>query len=259
MLQARIIPCLLLHNGGLVKTINFKKPRYIGDPINAVRIFNEKEVDELMIIDIDATVENRQPNYNQIEDIVSEAFMPVCYGGGVTTVEQMKRLFHHGIEKISLSAAAIHNPELISQAAEQFGSQSVIVTLDIKSAFFKRKYQLVTHRGTERTGKDPIKSAKEMEALGAGELVINNVDRDGMMNGYDIAYLKQIVNAVNIPVIALGGAGSLEDIRKTIQVSGVSAAAAGSMFVFHGRHKAVLISYPSQKKISQLLGLSDYE
>ena len=254
MLRARIIPCLLLHKGGLVKTVRFKSPKYIGDPINAVKIFNEKEVDELMIIDIDATVERREPHYAQIEDIVSEAFMPVCYGGGVSTIEQMRRLFHSGIEKISLSAAAIHNPELISQAAEQFGSQSVIVTLDIKSSFFKHKYQVVTHNGSVKTSKNPIETAKEMETLGAGELVINNVDRDGIMNGYDISYLQKIVDAVDIPVISLGGAGGLEDLRSAIRDAGASAAAAGSIFVFHGRHKAVLISYPSQEKIYTLLG-----
>lgn len=256
MLQARLIPCLLLHKGGLVKTVKFKKPRYVGDPINAVKIFNDKEVDELMVVDIDATIENREPHYDHIEDIVSEAFMPVCYGGGVTTVEQMRRLFHSGVEKVSLSSAAINKPNLVREAAEQFGSQSVIVTLDIKRSFLKRSYQVVTHNSSAKTGKDPVKTAIEMQKLGAGELVINNVDRDGLMKGYDIAYLKQIVEAVDIPVVALGGAGNLDDIRRVIQEAGVSAAAAGSMFVFHGRHRAVLISYPSKEKIKTLLGTS---
>lgn len=259
MLVARIIPCLLLHKGGLVKTVRFKKPRYVGDPINAVKIFNEKDVDELMIIDIDATVEHREPRYEQVEDIVSEAFMPVCYGGGVTSVDQMRRLYHSGVEKVSLSAAALSNPGLIQEAAELFGNQSVIVTLDIKRILFKRNYQVVTHNSAVKTGKDPVQTAIDMQNLGAGELVINNVDRDGMMEGYDMAYLKQIVDAVGIPVISLGGAGNLVDIRNVIREVGVSAAAAGSMFVFHGRHKAVLISYPPQEKIQKLLGLSGYE
>ena len=216
MLQARIIPCLLLHKGGLVKTVKFKKPKYIGDPINAVKIFNEKEVDELIVIDIDATVEKREPNYEQIENIASEAFMPVCYGGGITTVEQMRKIFHSGVEKVSISAAALNNPALIKQAATRFGNQSVIVTLDIKSSFFKKQYQLVTHNGSAKTGKDPIQAAVEMENLGAGELVINNVDRDGVMDGYDTDYLKQIIDAVDIPVIGLGGAGTTDHLKNII-------------------------------------------
>ena len=185
--------------------------------------------------------------------------MPVCYGGGITTVEQMRKIFHSGIEKVSLSAAALNNPALVKQAATQFGSQSVIVTLDIKSSLFKHQYQLVTHNGSTKTRKDPIQTAIEMENLGAGELVINNVDRDGVMDGYDTAYLKQIVDAVDIPVIALGGAGTNEHLKNVIVDAGASAAAAGSMFVFHGRHKAVLISYPTQDKIQQLLGTTIHE
>ncbi len=247
MLQSRIIPCLLLHKGGLVKTVKFKKPRYIGDPINAVKIFNEKEVDELIVIDIDATVENREPNYNQIEDIVSEAFMPVCYGGGITTVDQMERLFYSGIEKISMSFSALNEQKLVSEAALRFGSQSIIVTLDIKKSFLKKKYQVVTHNGSKKTGKDPVQMAIQMEKMGAGELVINNIDRDGTMVGYDTQYLKEIVDAVSIPVVILGGAGKLDDFKIGIADTGASAVAAGSMFVYHGRLKAVLINYPSQR------------
>jgi len=259
MFVPRVIPCLLLHQGGLIKTVRFKNPRYIGDPINTVRIFNEKEVDELIILDIDATSENREPNYSVIEDIVSEAFMPVCYGGGVTSIEQMRRLFWAGVEKVSISAAAIENPMLVKEASAQFGSQSIVVTLDITKTLLKRQYQVVTHNATRKTGLDPINTAMLMEKRGAGELVINNVDRDGAMSGYDIDYLRKITDSVNIPVIALGGAGTLEHLKEVVMNGGASAAAAGSMFVYHGKHRAVLTNYPDQKQLLQLFGVSGDE
>jgi len=252
MMVFRVIPCLLLHKGGLVKTIKFKRPKYVGDPINAVRIFNEKEVDELLLIDIDATVEKREPEYDKIESIVSEAFMPVCYGGGVRSIKQMKRLFYNGVEKISISNAAINNPELISEASSVFGSQSVVVTLDVKKTFMTNKYQVVTLNAKKRLGYDPIKAARKIASLGAGELVINNVDHDGLMNGYDFDLMEKICSSINIPVVALGGAGKLDDSSNVIKQCGVSAAAAGSIFVFQGVHRAVLINYPSQKEISKL-------
>jgi len=252
MLRARAIPCLLLHKRHLYKTVKFKNPRYIGDPINAVKIFNEKEVDELMSLDIDASVEKREPDYDLIEEIVGEAFMPVCYGGGVKSIEQMRKLFYIGVEKISISSAAIENPELISKAASEFGSQSVVVTLDIKKTGLRRKYELVIYNGTTKTGFDPVEAAKRMESLGAGELVINNVDRDGTFEGYDEDIILKIVQAVNIPVIALGGAGSLEDIRNVIVRAKASSAAAGSLFVYYGKLRAVLINYPSQTELDTL-------
>jgi cyclase len=259
MFIPRVIPCLLLHQGGLVKTIRFKNPRYIGDPINTVRIFNEKEVDELIILDIDATVKNKEPDYGVIENIVSEAFMPVCYGGGITSIEQIRRLFWVGVEKVSISSAAIANPSLIEDAARQFGSQSIVVTLDITKTLLKRQYQVVTHNATKKTGLDPIKTAMLMEKSGAGELVINNVDRDGTMAGYDLEYIKEITDSVGIPVIALGGAGSLNDIKDVVIKSGASAAAAGSLFIYYGRLKAVLINYPDQRQLQQLFGVGVYE
>ena len=252
MLQPRVIPCLLLHNNGLVKTVKFEKPRYIGDPINAVKIFNEKEVDELMIFDIDATVAQRESRYEQVEDIVSEAFMPVCYGGGVVSIEQMRQLFALGVEKVSISAAAVENPLLIEEAVKQFGSQSIVVTLDVKKTLLSRKYHVVTHNATRDTGQDPLEMAKRMETLGAGEIAVNNIDQDGMMQGYDINLIRQISNAINIPVVALGGAGSLIDIRNVVLNGGASAASAGSLFVFYGKHRAVLINYPSQEELHQL-------
>jgi len=259
MFVARVIPCILLHQGGLVKTVRFKNPRYIGDPINTVRIFNEKEVDELIIMDIDATPENRDPNYSVIEDIVSEAFMPVCYGGGITSIQQMHRLFWIGVEKVSISATAIGNPALIEEAADRFGSQSIVVTLDITKPLLKRQYQVVTHNAVRKTGFDPIDAAKLMEKSGAGELVVNNVDRDGTMIGYDIEYIHKIADSVNIPVIALGGAGTLNHLKEVVMNGGASAAAAGSMFVYFGKHRAVLINYPEQKQLQQLFGVNVYE
>lgn len=252
MIFNRIIPSLLLHQGGLVKTIKFKKPNYIGDPINAVKIFNDKEVDELMFLDIDATVERREPNYTLIEEIASECFIPLCYGGGVKSIEQMKRIFAIGVEKISLSSIAIDNPNLIKEASELFGSQSIVVMLDIKKPFWGAN-SIYTHRGKKNRRLNPVAFAKQMEALGVGELVINSIDNDGLMQGYDMRLLLDIKKAVNIPVIGLGGAGSLEDMRSIIKDIGLSAAAAGSLFVYQGALNAVLINYPEYKKIRELL------
>lgn len=252
MFRPRIIPSLLLHNDGLVKTIKFKNPRYIGDPINAVKIFNEKEVDELVIFDIDATIKNRDPNYDLIEAIVSEAFMPICYGGGVKEIDQMRRLFNLGIEKISISSEAVRNQELIRRAAEVFGSQSVVITLDIKQKGMRKHYQVVTHNGNNFTGRSPVEMAKTMQELGAGELIINSVDYDGIMKDYDNDIIKKIVDAIDIPVVAVGGAGSLQDMKNVILKTGVSAACAGSLFVYHGRLKAVLINYPSQEELQAI-------
>lgn len=252
MFRPRIIPSLLLHKKGLYKTLQFKNPRYIGDPINAVRIFNEKEVDELVLFDIDASVEKREPDFNLIEDIVSEAFMPVCYGGGVKTLEQMKRLFYLGVEKISLSSKAIESPEIVSQAAALFGNQSVVVTLDVGRSGLMRRYDVVLYNGTSKTGSDPVSMAIEMQAMGAGELIINSVDRDGVMNGYDDVIVRKIVDSVDIPVVALGGGANLVDMRQVITNAGASAAAAGSFFVYYGKLKAVLINYPSQEQLGTL-------
>ena len=255
MLQARIIPCLLLHRGGLVKTESFKKPRYVGDPINAVKIFNEKEVDELIILDIDATVENHGPDYYLLEDIVSEAFMPVCYGGGVTTVDQIRQIFALGVEKVSISAGAIENPSLIEEAASYFGSQSIIVTLDVKKNRLKRRYNLMTYNGKKKIDLHPMETAKLMEKMGAGELLINNVDEDGKMQGYDSDLVKQISAVVGIPVIALGGAGRLKDMHEIVFKGGASAAAAGSLFVYKGARRGVLINYPTQYELRKLFEL----
>ena len=253
MLKTRVIPVLLLHNKGLVKTIKFKSPKYIGDPINAIKIFNEKEVDELILLDIDASKEKRGPNYKIIEDFASECFMPVCYGGGITTIEQMKKIFSLGIEKIAINTSVINNKQLIIDAVDIFGSQSIVVSIDIKKSFLGQ-YKIYTHHNKKRINKPYLEHIKEIESLGVGEILINNVDLDGTLVGYDISLLKDIVNNVNIPVIACGGAGKLDDFKKVKKESNVSAVAAGSFFVFHGKHKAVLITYPKYDDLEKLFG-----
>jgi len=253
MLQKRVIPCLLLHKGGLYKTEKFKKPTYIGDPINAIRIFNEKEVDELIFLDIDASVENKEPNYKMIEDIASECFMPLCYGGGVTNIEQMKKIYALGVEKISISCQAVLNPNLIKEAANIFGNQSVIVTIDIKKNFWGKKIVFIIN-GKKNTKLNPIDFVRQVETLGAGEIVINSIDNDGVMKGYDLEFLKEIKSNTKVPIIALGGAGNLKHIKEVFENSHVDAVACGSMFVYQGPLKGVLISYPPYQKIQELLG-----
>jgi len=251
VLKARVIPCLLLRNGGLVKTVKFENPKYIGDPINAVRIFNDKEVDELAFLDISATPTGTQPNFDLIADIASEAFMPFAYGGGITTLEQIKRLFATGVEKVILNSAASHDPSLISRAAEHAGSQSVVVSIDVRKSWL-RKHSVLTRCGTVDLKINPVDYAKKAEAAGAGEILLTSVDRDGTMSGYDLELVEAVARAVSIPVIASGGAGSLEDFHSAI-ASGASAVAAGSLFVFHGRHRAVLITYPEYGELEKVL------
>ena len=251
MLRPRIIPSLLLHENGLVKTVNFKTPKYVGDPINAVKIFNEKQVDELVFFDIDATVLNREPDYSLIEKLANQSRMPLCYGGGVKTVEQAQKIFSLGIEKIALSSAVVQNPNIVTQIAERVGSQSVIVVLDVKKKLFGG-YEVYTHNGKKATGINPIKFAQELESLGAGELVINSIDQDGIMKGYDLNLIDKVVENITIPVTVLGGAGSLKDIETVIEKNGVIGLAAGSLFVFRGPYKAVLINYPNQEEKNNL-------
>ena len=243
MTHPRIIPVLLLHNGGLVKTTRFKNPRYIGDPINAVKIFNDKEVDEIIVINMDATSHNIGPDYNFIKSIVDECFMPLCYGGGITNLEQMRKIFNMGVEKLSISSAALENLKLISEAVATFGSQSIVVTLDIRKNIFN-KYKITSHNNKKKYNLDLFEYVKILENHGIGELMINYVNGDGMMSGYNVELLKKINSIVKVPVIALGGAGSLSDIKNVFSIGDVSAAAAGSLFVYNGVHKAVLINYP---------------
>lgn len=244
MLRPRIIPCLLVHKSGLVKSVQFKHYKYIGDPINAVRIFNEKHSDELMLIDIDATVNKTEPNYKLIQNIASECRMPLCYGGGIKNVEQAQKIFSLGVEKIALSSILIEEPELITEIASKVGSQSVVAVLDIRKKMFGG-YELYSHNGKKATGINPIEFIKQIEDLGAGEIVINAIDQDGMMNGYDLKLVEKVRNSTTLPLTVLGGAGSLTDIENLIQKYGIIGAAAGSLFVFKGVYKAVLINYPS--------------
>lgn len=245
MIFPRIIPCLLIHNRGLVKTVRFKEPKYVGDPINAVKIFNEKEVDELMVLDIDATRNNRDPDYKMIEDLAYECRMPLCYGGGIRTVEQAKKIFSLGVEKIAISSAAIESPQLISTVAECVGSQSIAVVLDVRKNPFNGYYTIWTHNATNNTGIDCIDFIVRAEKAGAGEIVINSIDNDGLMKGYDKSLITKVRNAVNIPLTVLGGAGSIDDIGSLIQEYGILGIAAGSLFVFKGKFRAVLINYPT--------------
>ena len=252
MLHPRIIPCLLVQNKGLVKTVQFKNPKYVGDPINAVRIFNEKESDELMVIDIDATRNNLEPDYRMIEYLASECRMPLCYGGGVKNIEQAQRIFSLGVEKIAISSAAVDNPKLVSEMAQKVGSQSVVVVLDVKKKLLGG-YNLYTLNGEKNTGKEPVEFARQMEQLGAGEIIINSIDNDGVMKGYDLTIIDKIRNCISVPLTVLGGAGSIQDIGNLIHKYGIIGAAAGSLFVFKGVYKAVLINYPNWNEKDQLI------
>ena len=253
MISTRVMPVLLLRGRGLVKTIRFKDPSYVGDPRNAVKIFNEKEVDELVLLDILATPEQAAPQFDLVYEIVTEAFMPVAYGGGIRTLDDARRMLATGVEKIVLNSYAAENPAFITEAAGALGSQSVVVCIDVKRSLFGR-YGVFTRSGRQDARRDPVEFAKEMEARGAGELVVNSIDRDGTMQGYDLELLRAVTEAVKVPVIACGGAGSLQHLADAVSKGGASAVAAGSMFVYHGRHRAVLINFPSQEQLRETLG-----
>lgn len=236
-----------------MKTINFQKPKYVGDPINAVKIFNEKEVDELIVLDIDASTENREPDYNMIEHLAEECRMPLCYGGGVKSVEQVKRIIGLGVEKVAISSAVLENPAIVKAASERVGNQSIVVVLDVRKRLIGRKYDVFIHNGRMSTGKDPVVLAKQMERLGAGEIVINSIDHDGVMKGYDLDLVEKIRESINVPLTVLGGAGSLRDIGQLINKYGAIGSAAGSLFVFKGVFRAVLINYPNRAEKDALI------
>ena len=252
MLRPRIIPCLLVRDKGLVKTVGFSDPKYVGDPINAVKIFNEKSVDELIVLDIDATVRVHEPDYRMIENFAAESCMPLCYGGGVKTARQAKTIIGLGVEKVAISSAAIGDPGLISQVADAVGSQSAVIVLDVK-ARRGGGYEVWTHNGRVNTGRSPREVATELERIGVGEIVLNSIDNDGRMKGYDLAMVEQVWDVINVPLTVLGGAGSLEDIGELIRRFGVIGAAAGSMFVFKGIYRAVLINYPTAAERDRLI------
>lgn len=253
MLRPRIIPCLLVKDKGLVKTRRFKEPKYVGDPINAVKIFNEKGADELVVLDIDASSEHREPDYRMIEHIAAECRMPLCYGGGIKTVEQAQRISNLGVEKVAVGSLAVENPGVIARMAESLGSQSVVVVLDVKKRMLGGRYDVHVHNGKKNTRLDPAEFSAEMERLGAGEIMVNSIDHDGGMMGYDFPVIDLVRKAVNVPLTALGGAGKLEDIGALIRRYGIIGASAGSFFVFKGVYRAVLISYPDPKEKDALL------
>ena len=247
MKRIRVIPTLLIKNGGLVKSIKFKNHKYVGDPINAVKIFNEKEVDEIVILDISVTAEKREPDFKRIAELTSEAFMPLAYGGGITKLDEIKKLINTGVEKVIINSAAFVNKKLIEDAAKYVGSQSIVVSIDVKRNIWG-KYKVYAGNGSKNTNLDPMSFAMAMEAAGAGEILLNSIDRDGTFGGYDEDLIKMVSSSISIPLVAVGGASSVDDFKKAIH-AGASAVAAGSMFVFQRPHRAVLISYPSQEEL----------
>lgn len=248
MLRSRIIPCLLVHNKGLVKTVKFKDPKYVGDPINAVKIFNEKEVDELMVLDIDATHENREPNLEMIKNLADECRMPFCYGGGITTAKQARKIISLGAEKVALSNSALNNIELCQEIGSIIGNQSVVVVIDVKKKKLFGGYDIYTHNGTKKSKWKLDDLILKLEEIGVGEIVINSIDNDGTMQGYDTALVENIRKKCSMPMTVLGGAGTLDDIKNLISKFKIIGAAAGSLFVFKGKYRAVLISYPNRQE-----------
>jgi cyclase len=249
MLRSRIIPCLLMQDGGLVKTRQFKDPKYVGDPLNAVKIFNEKEVDELMFVDIDASAQKRAPNLALLKNLAVESRMPLCYGGGVTSAEMAAKIIALGFEKVSISAAALARPQLIAEIAEAVGRQSVVVTLDVRKNRLLPGYTVYTLNGREKSKVNLIEFCRQAAELGAGEIVINSIDRDGEMAGYDLDLARNVRQAVSIPMTMLGGAGTTEHMQELIDTVGLVGAAAGSMFVFKGVYRAVLINYARPSRL----------
>lgn len=252
MLKTRVIPCLLLRGQGLVKTTRFKEPKYVGDPINAIRIFNDKEVDELVLLDISASKEGRGPAFTVIEEVASECFMPLAYGGGIRSVDEAQRILKLGVEKVVFNSTAWHHPEVLRDAAREFGAQAVVASIDVRRKLFGR-CEVCIDNGTKPTGMDAVEYARRMEDLGAGEILLTAIERDGMMQGYDVELIAKVSRAVGIPVIASGGAGSLAHLKDAVEKAGASAVAAGAMFVFHGPHRAVLITYPKREELERVL------
>ena len=251
MLNSRVIPCLLLQNEGLIKTLKFAKPKYIGDPINAIRIFNDKEVDELIVLDIDASKDERDPNFTLIEKFASECFVPLCYGGGIRSVQQAQQLFALGIEKICLQTAALDDPKIITEIANRFGRQSVVASVDIKKNLLG-EHQIYRSVDGKKVKQPWLQCLQQLVNAGAGEVIVNSVDRDGTMAGMDLELIREAASAVTVPLIAMGGAGSLSDMKSAIN-AGASAVSAGAFFVFQGPHRAVLITYPDYRELENLL------
>ncbi|MCP4171695.1 MAG: imidazole glycerol phosphate synthase subunit HisF [Fuerstiella sp.] len=249
-LRIRVIPSLLLRGDGLVKTTGFRKPVYVGDPVNTVKIFNEKEVDEIVILDIAASRLAAAPQFDRIREIASEAFMPLAYGGGITNLDQIKRLFHSGVEKVILNTSLVNVPNLITEAADSFGTQSIVASIDAKRSLFGG-YRCLTRGGRDAHRIKPGELARQAVESGAGEILLNSINRDGTQQGYDVPLVASVTSQVSVPVIACGGAGKVSDFVDAVQSGGASAVAAGSMFVFHGVHRAVLINFPSEQTLTE--------
>jgi len=251
-LKPRVIPVLLYRDGGLYKTAKFKSPVYVGDPINAVKIFNDKEVDELIFLDIGATAGKRRPDFDYITKIAGECFMPLCYGGGIRSLADAKAVISCGVEKVAINSYAVERPGFIKEVAAELASSTVVVAIDAKKNYWG-KYQVYTRGATRRMNRHPVEVARQMEEMGAGEVLINSIDRDGTQAGYDLELVEEVARSVSIPVVACGGAGKVSDFARA-QKASAAAVAAGSMFVFHGRHRAVLINFPSQQELEILAG-----
>jgi imidazole glycerol-phosphate synthase subunit HisF len=252
MLSSRVIPCLLLQDEGLVKTIKFANPKYVGDPINAIRIFNEKEVDELIVLDINASKSGSDPNYSLVEKVASECFMPLCYGGGIRTVQQAQQLFTLGVEKICIQTSALDDPTIITRISDKFGRQSVVISVDVKKNWFG-EYKIYRSVDSENINQPWVQYLQQIADAGAGEIIVNSVDLDGTMGGMDLKLIREASSSLTLPLIAMGGAGSLADMKAAIH-AGASAVSAGAFFVFQGPHRAVLITYPNYRELENLLG-----
>jgi len=249
MFRTRVIPCLLLRGRGLVKTRKFKDPVYVGDPVNAVRIFSEKEADEMVVLDIDASREGREPDYELVAEIAGECFMPMAYGGGIRTLEQVRRLIRSGVEKVVINSAALESTRVITEAAGVFGSQAVVGAVDVKHNLLG-KYRVVGKSATAESEHKLEEHVQRLVEAGVGEIFLNSVDRDGTMSGYDIELIRSVSARVPVPVVACGGAGTVEHLVEAVRDGGASAVSAGSMFVFQGRHRAVLIHYPKEVRFT---------
>jgi imidazole glycerol-phosphate synthase subunit HisF len=253
MLKTRVMPCLLVSNGRLVKTVGFRNPAYIGDPVNAIKIYNEKEVDELILLDITATAEDRRPDFAFLAEVADECFMPLAYGGGIRDIDYIRTIFSLGIEKVAINSYALENPSFIEKAATAFGSQSIMLSMDVKKHPFG-KYRVTGRGGRDGTDHEPAAWAACIERMGAGEILLTSIDRDGTMDGYDTTLIRNVADAVTVPVIACGGAGRLQDFRTAVEEGGASAVAAGSMVVYQGKNKGVLINFPSRDDLKNILG-----
>jgi len=250
MLQTRVIPVLLLRNKGLVKSVQFDKTKYIGDPINAVKLFNDKEVDELVFLDIDASKQQRKPDFEYIKSIASECFMPLGYGGGITSMDDINKLFSLGVEKVIINSNALLNLDLIKESSSIYGNQSIVVSVDVQKNLFG-KYQLFSHSKVKHKQVDLLQFVKDAQDAGAGEIMVNSVDKDGMMTGYDLKLIQRLSSILTVPLVITGGAGNLQHLREAVD-AGASAVAAGSLFIYHGPHKAVLINYPTSQELKNL-------